>query len=159
MADRSLCRDIVVQTACAPALDDRPAIGGLLLWQDRENYLRLDRGVFGKDQVTFMGAVANRDMVIGRGLLPAGASDQLFLRLERHGEQVQAFCSVDGGASDRTAGAQWLTVGQVTFPMDEPIQVGLHGIGSIDRAIYHGAYPEGTAIRFPSFELWEALAT
>jgi hypothetical protein len=25
----------------------------------------------------------------------------------------------------------------------------------IDRTIYHGAYPEGTAIRFTGFEVWE----
>jgi hypothetical protein len=31
---------------------------------------------------------------------------------------------------------------------------GLHAIGAFDRMIYPGAYPEGTAIRFESFELW-----
>jgi hypothetical protein len=30
----------------------------------------------------------------------------------------------------------------------------MHAIGSIDRTIYRGAYPEGTAIRFESFRLW-----
>jgi hypothetical protein len=33
-------------------------------------------------------------------------------------------------------------------------EVGLHAIGSIDRTLYPGAYPEGTAIRFESFDLW-----
>jgi hypothetical protein len=28
----------------------------------------------------------------------------------------------------------------------------LHAIGYIDRAIYHGAFPEGTAIRFETFQ-------
>ena len=28
--------------------------------------------------------------------------------------------------------------------------------GDIDRTIYHGAYPDGTAIRFESFQLWSA---
>jgi hypothetical protein len=38
------------------------------------------------------------------------------------------------------------------------VEVGVVAIGSIDRAVYPGAYPEGTAIRFESFDLWEAHA-
>jgi hypothetical protein len=30
----------------------------------------------------------------------------------------------------------------------------LLAIGHIDRAIYHGAYSDGTAIRFEVFQLW-----
>jgi hypothetical protein len=33
------------------------------------------------------------------------------------------------------------------------VQVGVHAIGMIDRTIYHGAYPDGTAIRFTSFKV------
>jgi hypothetical protein len=29
----------------------------------------------------------------------------------------------------------------------------------IDRTIYHGAYPEGTAIRFACFDVWTAEVT
>ena len=159
MMDRPLGGDFTIQTACLPAMDDRPGIGGLLLWQDRENYLRLDRDALGKDQVILAGDVANRSTVIGRGLLPVGASGCLFLRLERRGAQVRAYCSADGGAGSSVAGAHWLTVGQVEFPVTGSIQVGLHAIGAIDRAVYHGAYPEGSAIRFRSFELWETEPT
>jgi hypothetical protein len=63
------------------------------------------------------------------------------------GDQVHAFCSADG--------ERWFTAGAVTFPQ-EPVQVGVFAIGRIDRAVYHGAYPDGTAIRFESFRLWEA---
>jgi hypothetical protein len=45
-------------------------------------------------------------------------------------------------------------VGQARFP-GGPAQVGLYAIGSIDRGLYPGAYPEGTAIRFERFALWE----
>jgi hypothetical protein len=38
--------------------------------------------------------------------------------------------------------------------VDDPVEVGLHAIGMIDRAIYHGAFPEGTAIRFEGFKVW-----
>jgi hypothetical protein len=43
----------------------------------------------------------------------------------------------------------------VALPVEDPLQVGLHAIGDIDRSVYHGAYPDGTAIRFESFQLWE----
>ena len=75
-----------------------------------------------------------------------GAGERIVLRLERAGGQVNAYCSADG--------EQWFTVGQVTFP-EGPAQVGLHAIGEIDRTVYHGAYPDGTAIRFESFQMWE----
>ena len=37
---------------------------------------------------------------------------------------------------------------------EDPLEVGLHATGAIDRTLYPGAYPEGTAIRLKSFELW-----
>jgi hypothetical protein len=61
-------------------------------------------------------------------------------------DEVSALCSTDG--------EQWYTVGHVAFPSESQLRVGLHAIGFIDRTIYHGAYREGTAIRFESFELW-----
>ena len=51
-------------------------------------------------------------------------------------------------------GQGWFTVGHIDFPVQDPVQAGLHAIGMIDRTVYHGAYPEGTAIRFESFTLW-----
>jgi tetratricopeptide (TPR) repeat protein len=142
---RSASRDLAVQTIAVPVSGERPAIGGILLWKDEENYIRLDRGVFGEHQVTFMGCVDNADVVIGRGRLYEN-SERVYLRLERRGDRVNAFCSADG--------EQWFTAGHAAFPVEDPVQVGVHAIGNIDRTIHHGAYPEGTAIRFESFQLW-----
>jgi predicted ATPase/DNA-binding SARP family transcriptional activator len=136
--------DLVIQTICVPVSDEQPTIGGLLLWMGKENYLRLDRGVFGKQDVSLMGCLDNADIVIGRGRL-YGDSGHVYLRLERSGGRVNAYCSADD--------KQWFTVGQVAFP-EGSVQVGVHAIGNIDRTIYHGAYPEGTAIRFESFWMW-----
>jgi tetratricopeptide (TPR) repeat protein len=150
---RAASGDWAVQTVCIPlsegkpAIGGRPTIGGLVVWGDRENYLRLDRGTTGEHDVFFGGCLENRDVIIGRGYLPAVPSGRVFLRLERIGERVNALCSADG--------AKWFTVGQVAFPVEDPLQVGLHAIGNIDRTVYHGAYPDGTAIRFESFRLWE----
>jgi tetratricopeptide (TPR) repeat protein len=145
--------DPVIQATCEPALDDRPAIGGLLLWHDDENYLWLDIGRFERRDVAFGGCLENRDRVIGRGLLPEGPApgwavgEPVTLRFEVTGDRVDALCSLDR--------EQWFSVGHATFPVDKEAQVGVHAIGMIDRTIYHGAYPEGTAIRFTGFEVWE----
>ena len=144
---RPVAGDWAAQTICVPASEEKPALGGLLLWKDRKNYLRLDRGVTGEHEILFMGCLGNRDMLIGRGRLQSDASGRVFLRLERGGDRVNALCSADG--------ENWFTVGHIEFPVEDPLQVGLHAIGSIDRTVYRGAYPDGTAIRFESFQLWE----
>lgn len=73
-------------------------------------------------------------------------SERIFLRLERHDSRVNALCSADE--------VEWFTVGYVEFPVEKPVEIGLYAIGSIDRTIYNGAYPDRTAIRFESFQLW-----
>jgi DNA-binding SARP family transcriptional activator len=130
--------DCALQVSCSIASTDRPAIGGLLLWQDRANYLRLTWGELGADQVAFSGALDNRNVVIGHGTLANAGC--VWLRLERRGEQVAALCSADG--------RDWYRVGQLVFPADAPLMAGLHAIGRIDRTVYPGAYTEGAAVRF-----------
>jgi tetratricopeptide (TPR) repeat protein len=139
---RPASADFAIQTVCLRASDEKPAIGGLLLWKDQENFLRLERGAKGKHEITFEGCVADEHYQFGRGRL---VSDRVFLRLERRGPRVDAFCSADG--------EEWFTAGHVEFPVEDPMEVGLHALGAIDRLIYPDAYPEGTAIRFESFQL------
>ena len=45
-----------------------------------------------------------------------------------------------------------------SHPGRRGVMAGLHAIGAIDRTIYHGAYPEGAAIRFTTFEMWTTAA-
>jgi tetratricopeptide (TPR) repeat protein len=130
--------DFGVQVTCRAASADRPAIGGLLLWLDRANYLRLTWGELGVHQVAFASAQDNRNMVLGRGSLPD--EGHVVLRLERRGDAVRALCSADGRA--------WFSVGQTIFPAEGSLLVGLHAIGEIDRILWPGAYLDGTAIRF-----------
>jgi hypothetical protein len=132
-----------VQTICVPATGEKPVIGGLLLWKDRQSYLYLTRGSEGEHQLRFGGSIENEDQLFGRGRLP---SARLFLRLEQVGGHVRALCSADG--------EEWFTVGAAEFAAEDPVQVGLCAIGAIDRTIYPGTFPEGTAIRFESFALW-----
>jgi adenylate cyclase len=139
---RSATGDFAIETVCGCVSGENPAIGGLLLWKDRENFLRLDRGLRGEHEVSFLGCRENKDLIIGRGRL---ASDRVFLRLERLDGRVNGLCSSDGQS--------WHTVGHGEFSVEDPVEVGVYAIGDIDRTLYPGAYPEGTAIRFESFQL------
>jgi class 3 adenylate cyclase/tetratricopeptide (TPR) repeat protein len=134
--------EFAIQTICSPASPPQPAIGGLLIWKDARNFLRLERGTNGEHEITFRGRIDNQDLRTGRGCLPAA---RVFLRLERLRDRVNALCSADG--------EEWFTVGHVAFAVEDPVEVGLHALGAIDAFVYPGAYPEGTAIRFESFGL------
>ncbi len=115
-----------------------------MLWLDEQNYLRVDRGLRGAQEIAFEGCLANKDVIVGRGRLAVG-DGRVLLRLERMGDRMRALCSADG--------EQWFSVGSVRFPVEAPLQVGLHAIGSIDRTIYRGAFADGTAIRVESFQI------
>jgi hypothetical protein len=141
--DEAITGDFSVQALCLPAFSNRPAIGGLLLWQDDKNWLCLELGARGEDEIIFRGFKDNHDMVFGRGRLMTKTA---YLRLEKQGYQVTAFCSPDG--------ADWLFVGNTHIPTNEPFQPGLHANGHINRLIYPGAFRQGTAIQFDQFKLW-----
>ena len=73
-------------------------------------------------------------------------NDETYLRLERLGDEFSAYCSING--------ENWFTRGKMTLPMEDPIHVGIHAIGMIDRTIYCGEYREGTATVFRNFRIW-----
>ncbi|MAF10083.1 hypothetical protein CMK11_06485 [Candidatus Poribacteria bacterium] len=144
---RPVCGDFAIQTTCRLARDDRPAMGGLLIWVDERNYLRLDRGTRGPHEVNFEGHVGGAgagQALVGRGLVRA---DRVTLRIETIGPRVRALVWADG---DR-----WSTVGEAQFAVGESVEVGVHAIGSIARIVYPGAFAEGTAIHFDEFRIWQ----
>jgi class 3 adenylate cyclase/DNA-binding SARP family transcriptional activator/regulation of enolase protein 1 (concanavalin A-like superfamily) len=144
---RPVCGDFVAQITCLPASAGKPAIGGLCLWKDKDNFLCLERGSRGPAEIRLAGCLDKQDVVIGRGHLSLdNPPERVYLRLERLGQQVKALCRAD---SER-----WFSVGQVDFPVEDPVEVGLYAVGNIDRLVYPGAFPEGTAIRFESFQVW-----
>ena len=138
--------DLMIQTVCTVAAPDRPATGGILLWRDRTCFVLLEWGRRGAREVALEGCLGGQDLILGRGLLPVepdGASpERVFLRIAREGEGIIALCSTDG--------QRWLVVGEVPTFTCGPVEAGLCAIGAIDRLVYPGAYPKGTAIRFAS---------
>ncbi len=139
---RPISGDFALAATVAVAQDDRPAMGGLLLWQDEENYLCLSWGQRRPDEISFEGNIGNRDLIFGRGKLPG---DRIRLRLERSGLAVRALCCADG--------KQWFTAGTVTLSGGESLQAGIYAAGTIDRAVYRGAFADGTAIGFDQVQI------
>jgi regulation of enolase protein 1 (concanavalin A-like superfamily) len=150
--------DWAAQTICDIVTNEMQAVGGLVLWRDRKNWLHLTRGAWSSNNVTLFGCVDNHDVVIGRGHLsivdPANRETgdaRIWLRLECAGGQVKALCSADG--------QMWFMVGSVAFPAEEPAQIGLLAtcrlhLGWMNRYVFRSSHPAGTAIRFESFTLW-----
>lgn len=155
--------DWVIQTLCISTLSsetrvDRSvsalSIGGLLLWQDDQNFLRLVLGLRGDDDLTFEGCVGNCNTLIGRGLLSTHCSEakNILLRLKHSRGLVSAYC---GAAPDAdTSQPDWQLVGEIAFPATGIWKAGLHAAGWIDRTIHHGAYPDGAKMQFKHFRVW-----
>jgi hypothetical protein len=145
---------VVWETVCAPADADKPAMGGLLIWIDAKNYLRLDRGLSGPNEITLIGCLDDRDVLLGRGRLPPGPAgvgapehlERAWLRFEWRAGRVRALCSADGET--------WYTAGAVDLPLSAEARLGVYACGDIDRSIHHGAYPEGAALRFEALRCW-----
>ena len=138
--------DFTFQTLCSPTSEGLPAIGGLLVWLGEKYWFCLERGSRGPDEVTLRGFMENHDFIYGRGLLPG---DRTYLRLERKGHWLSAACS-----SDRES---WWDVGGCELSSGEPLYLGLHANGHINRMVYPGAFSAGTAIRFQEFWLWKGF--
>jgi hypothetical protein len=141
------------EAVCRP-VDARPAIGGLLLWQDDDNWLRLTVNQCGPGDVLFLRCLTNTPAYVGRGTLdtteegPKAPPDRVHLRMERIGDAVRAFCSADG--------EEWFTLGEIDFPFDDgDTQVGLHALGLDLIGTEYIPSPDGTAIRFESFTVWD----
>lgn len=66
-------------------------------------------------------------------------SDIIHLRVERINDRILAYCSDDG--------TNWMTCGEVSFPVDDPIQIGLYATG------YNGLQYLDTAIQFDYFRV------
>ena len=132
-----------VQIECPPAQSGRPEIGGLLLWQDRDTYIRLDRGTLGPTAIACLGAHDGSEEWYGRAYRATGAT---CLRLERVRGHVRALC--------RAPGAGWMEVANTEWRVQGEVRVGLCALGSVDRIVYHGAFPDGAEATFHDFRMW-----
>jgi tetratricopeptide (TPR) repeat protein len=134
--------DFAAEVKMKRVSDDLPSVSGLLVWKDEENYIRFERGMNLKDEISLAGNVQGEYDHFGRGML---ASDIVYLRLERIGDRFSAYCSSDG--------ENWMTCGEVSFPAEDPIQIGIHAIGGIGRVGMISLGDMVTATRFDYFRV------
>jgi len=146
---REITGDFAVEVCVSPSYsedEDKPHQGGLLVWKDKDNFLRFEVGTYGQGEIRLHGYVGGKLAVAGRGLLPSD-NEETYLRLERSGDEFTSYCSIDG--------ENWFTCGKMALTMKDPIQVGIHAVGMIDRTIYCGKFKKGTATLFRNFRLWK----
>jgi len=124
--------EVKVKTASA----DLPSVGGLLVWKDETNYIRFEKGMHTENEIQLVGSLGDHFEHFSRGML---ASEVLHLRLERIGDRFSAYCSSDG--------TNWLTCGEVSLPVEYPIQIGIHAIGSV--GLCGGAMDTASSFPFP----------
>ncbi|MFC1717930.1 AAA family ATPase [Candidatus Poribacteria bacterium] len=130
--------EFAVEVRMKAASSDVPSAGGILVWKDEENFIRFERGVYGEDEIGLADVIQGEYKRFGRGMLD---SDMLYLRLERTGDRFSAYCSSDG--------ENWMTCGAVDFPVEDPIQVGIHAITNAGI----GVVAADTATRFDYFQV------
>ena len=135
--------DFTLQVRCRPSPLRPLAMGGLLLWCDGANFVRLDWGGLGPGEISFLGWAGGERRFWGRARSGCG---QPILCLERSGQKVRALFSEDG--------RQWLRVGTAALAVDGPWAAGLLGLGMVDRILFPGAPAGGAAIRFDGIGLW-----
>ena len=112
--------EFAIETKMTPGSQEIPTVGGLLVWSDAGNYIRFERGMHRDNEIGLSGNVRGKWEHVGRGML---VSEITYLRLERVDSTFSAYCSSDG--------ENWLTCGQVSFPAEDPVQVGIHAIGGV----------------------------
>jgi len=151
---REVTGDFAVQvcifgkTGCQPVLlEDKPQLGGLLIWKDEGNYLCFCKGDSDRYGFQFFGYLNKKQLMTGRGYLPDENDENIYLRLERSGDIFSAYVSADG--------INWLTCGKLTMSLDDPIQVGIYAQGMINRTVYCGEYREGSATIFREFRIYK----
>jgi class 3 adenylate cyclase/tetratricopeptide (TPR) repeat protein len=135
--------DFTIQAVCQPASESKPAIGGLLVWLSDKYWFCLEIGGRGVHEIALRGFMNNSDFVFGRGQLKV---KKPILRLERRGHWLSAYCS--------GSGKNWFYAGGCELSTGEPLRLGVHAIGHINRMVYPEANNEGTAVQFKEFWLW-----
>jgi hypothetical protein len=139
----SVAGDFALQARCGASARRPLAMGGLVLWCDGSNYVRLDWGGLGAGEISFLGWAGGKRRFWGRARSGCG---QPILRLERNGQEVRALFSEDE--------CHWFLVGKTTLAVDGPWAAGLLALSMVDRILYPGAPAGGAAICFDSLRLW-----
>jgi class 3 adenylate cyclase/tetratricopeptide (TPR) repeat protein len=112
--------DFSMEVKMKASPDNLPLVGGILVWVDQNDFIRFEKGMHLENEISLSASIHGEYDCFGRGRL---SSDVLYLRLERMGNNFSAYCSGDG--------ENWMTCGEMDFPVEDPIYVGIHAIGDV----------------------------
>jgi class 3 adenylate cyclase/tetratricopeptide (TPR) repeat protein len=140
---RPFTGDGAVEVDTVPLPGGGTAVGGLGIWVDRRNYVRLDRGATGAGAVCLSACVDNREQLIGRGRLDG---QYMRLRLERAGQEASALCSTDGG--------RWWSIGRLPFPVDGPAELFLFVDSAVRPELYPVSFAAGAGLLFSNLTVF-----
>jgi serine/threonine protein kinase/regulation of enolase protein 1 (concanavalin A-like superfamily) len=98
--------------------------GGILLWSDERNYVRLERAVLNwNGKITTYSAFESRAKGRPRAAYQLGIPDEdTHLRLERRGNQLRAFVSADGEV--------WRSLQKIDIDLPAKVQVGVAAVNA-----------------------------
>ena len=105
--------DFTIKTRVLFEPDTDFQFAGLVIWQDEENYLQFGRlfcdleGACVGNGIYF-DKILGGDLVDGNFATPIDNPSDVFLRLERRGDMVRAFYSLDGAISWYEIGIHWI---------------------------------------------------
>ena len=136
----NLSGNFTIETKLMVTTDEEWESGGILVWKDSYNFIRLDRacGMDNSQRILFVatkdGVWTPVDTILSSNINPT------YLKLVWSGNLFSSYYSVDG--------MNWNHVGDLTFSIDDPIDIGLLLVN-----VYH----EGTF--FADFDYFKVTET
>lgn len=91
--------------------------GGMVVWKDKENFIRFERGTWGYDTIILQKCEGGLFQHLGDWFF---RGNPLYLRLERREEKFKALYGVDG--------ENWNECSQFELRVNDPVKVGLHAV-------------------------------
>jgi len=115
---REMRGDFVMETCLTDGFKGKKS-GGLLVWRDKDNFIRLEvpSSTEWEDTVYYEATVAGKLIYPGAHKFE---TEKAWLRLERKGDRFAGYVSADG--------ENWYRCGWADIPMQDPIQVGIHAL-------------------------------
>jgi len=133
---RFVSGNFAVETKLAPSPERVLQAGGIVVWKDKENFIRFERGTWGYDTIILQKCEEGLFQHLGDWFF---RGNPIHLRLERMGEKFKALYGFDG--------EKWNECSQFEFKVNDPVKVGLH-------AVCLGSRIPSTATNFDYFKIF-----
>jgi len=115
---REICGDFIAEAHIQDGSSGKKH-GGLFIWKDKNNYIRLEIPSKGDYEGTvYMGANVSGNFI--HPGIHSFRDDKAWLRIERRGDRFTGYFSKDG--------ENWYVCGWLDMPVEKTIKVGIHAL-------------------------------